>query len=599
MSSVQQTSGNQSPHAREMDAAKQLISAKVFATFLTTVSIGLLLMFLTLIVPFFTEHPTTLPTQLTQQIGIALFVAGLVSLFTGILVDNTRDRLEGQISKFLQTTVTEKLTNIQEQTEEQTKRLQDNVTKELTTIQDGIKAQTEQFVDTSASLQAMSKMDITHMYLERKNAIGDIRQDLGNLSISKIRLIGISLNDFVRDSGVFHEVWKVIEGYIRGDSTTYALNQILDIQVLIIDPACQGAHLRSLGEYRDSPNEAGKSRLAMDVAFTQASLADLTKAVEKNPKVTFSFRFYQSPPLLFLLHTDTASYVQSYHFWRSRDPDTSMPLLRYSCKASIHDSMDAHFNWIWEKAAVSYSDYVEQHKHGTDKGLHQSGLINVFDDPKDAKDRILALLKGKTEYLYLQGFSLRSYADEADKLYWQIEDLVKEGIVDIRILLINPDSEQAIYRAFREYRLEDPLKHKKSFDDFSKGMYKSSQLYRDTERTIRQFRKIDNSKNTFHFKWYKTAPYCFMLMVDESVLVEQYHYGKIGPSVGTKILGRDMARFEYVKEPSDLYEVEKPLQTYYLMKEHFKFVYEECAEDVPDDFGVTNSEDTLSSNRTL
>ena len=581
MSSVPQTPDNQSTPIPEIDVAKKLIGAKAFVTFLITVSAGLLLMLLTLVIPFFMEHPTTLPTQLTQQIGIALFVAGIVSLLTGILVDTTRNELQRRIDKFLQTTVTEKLTTIQEKTEEQTERLQDNVTHELVTIKDGIKAQTEQFVDTSASLQAMSKMDITHMYLERKDAIGDIRQDLRNLNISKIRLIGISLNDFVRDSGVFHEVWKVIEGYIRGDGTTPALHETLDIRVLIIDPACQGAHLRSLGEYRDSPNEAGKSRLAMDVAFTQASLSDLARAVEKNSKVKFSFRFYQSPPLLFLLHTDTASYVQPYHFWRSRDPDTSLPLIRYNGKASIHNGMDAHFDWIWEKAAVSYSDYVEQHKHGTDKGLHQSGLINVFDDSKDAKDRILALLKGKTEHLYLQGFSLRSYADEADKLYWQIEELAKEGNVDIRILLINPDSEQAIYRAFREYRLED-TRHKMPFKEFRKGTYKSSQLYRDTERTIRQFRKIDNAKNTFHFKWYNTAPYCFMLMVDESVLVEQYHFGKIGPNVGTKILGRDMARFEYVREPSDLYDVEKPLQTYHLMKEHFRFVYEECAEDVPE-----------------
>jgi hypothetical protein len=112
-----------------------------------------------------------------------------------------------------------------------------------------------------------------------------------------------------------------------------------------------------------------------------------------------------------------------------------------------------------------------------DKGLRQSGVINVFDDPSDAKKRILSLIAGTKRRLYLQGFSLRSFFNGEDSLYWTIKDLAeqKDTDIDIKILLINPNSEQAIYRSYREYRLEDP-RAKMSYERFKEETYKSKQL---------------------------------------------------------------------------------------------------------------------------
>ena len=80
-----------------------------------------------------------------------------------------------------------------------------------------------------------------------------------------------------------------------------------------------------------------------------------------------------------------------------------------------------------------------------------------------------------------------------------------------------------------------------------------------------------------------------MMMSDESVLVEQYHYGKISQLVRTEILGRDMPileykRFDHIHGYIDIDDPSMPLQTYELMKSHFEFVFKKCAYEIPDEF---------------
>lgn len=600
----------------ERQYIRKIVSARALITFLFLCTLGLIFMLITYVIPFLKANPNSLLTLITQQIGITLFVTGIISIVAGSLIDNTRNQLENQVSDFLQNVVTKRLDEIQQNTENQTKHLEDQVTsklidiqkdfssqterlkaevtRELENIQENIRQQTNSFVGTSASLQAMGIVGISHMYLKRDNAIEDIKQDLANLNLSKIRLIGISLNDFVRDSGIFHGIWKVITEYTREQRKPPTTDNKLTIQILIIDPNCQGAYLRSQGEHRDS-KAIVQSRLAKDVDFTKDSLLELEEFVNRNEKeasVSFSFRVYQLPPMFFLLTTDAASYIQPYYFWRTRDPAIHLPFLRYNGNSDLHKGLNDHFDWIWNKASISSSEYFEHHQFGVDKGLHQSGVINVFDDPNDARERIVSLITKTQNRLYLQGFSLRSFFDGDTDLYWTIKQLSEQNKVDIKILLINPNSEQAIYRSFREYKLENP-NTKMSFEKFKEDTYQHAQLYRDTERTVRWLRKIASSETSFHFKWYNTAPYCFLLMVDDSVIVEQYHYGKVEPLAGTKILGRDMARIEYAREPADLYHTDKPVQTYQLLESHFNFVFDECAQEIPDTFGAISSDEAI------
>lgn len=346
----------------------------------------------------------------------------------------------------------------------------------------------------------------------------------------------------------------------------------------------QGAHLRSVGE--NLANQDQLDRLSSDLDLTIKTLTPMTRRVGLQPRpknVTFAFRLYRVPPGIFLLRTNTTSYMQSYYFWKSHESKSSLPLLRLNDTEDIalHSSMKDHFDFLWNRASISSSKHQEQHQHGVDKGIHQSGTINVFSTSHEGKDRILWLIRN-TKRLYIQGFSLHSFFNNQSSLYAAIRERVKKGDIEIKLLLINPKSISAIYRSYREYRL-DPQANL-SFDEFKdKQEYKETKLYRETKESlhwIKQLKKLDIEDKIFHAKCYDTAPYCFLLMTDETVLVEQYHYGNQVPYEDDGKLGNDMTRFEYARIPPDLYEEQTPIQTYQLLENHFKFVFDICAHDV-------------------
>lgn len=578
----------------------RFIETVTIRNFLIICVAGLVLMLLTLVVPGLndatpSQHAMYLLSQTIQQIGIALFVTSIVSVIVTRLIENTRNELQDEVTARLnniQEDVTTGLASIERRTRNQADELKGEIKGELEIVKKEIDDQTKDLVKTSDSLQAMEETGIARIYHKRSDAIEDIKKDLEDVTLSSIRLIGISLNDFVQGSGVFHEIWKIIAEYARGLQQIPKPDGKLNIQVLVIDPDCHGAYLRAMGEQRKSAAATVSSRLALDINFTRDSLTEIKDAVNSkggNSNVSFDFRFYQLPPILFLLQLDIASYVQPYYFWDSRDPAVPMPLLRFKA-SDLHTGMTKHFDWIWQNASISWHEYIEEHLVGADKALRKRGVTNMFDSSKDARERILWLIEHTNDILYIQGFTLHSYFDGDSELYWAIRKLAEQKKVKIKILLIDPESEQARYRSWREHILqqEDLGESSLSWEEFGTGPHRETQLYTDTKRSIQWARSIAASLSdteTFRCKSYATAPYCFMLMSDSSVLVEQYHYGKINQPVGTMILGKDMPileykRFEHLSDLPNEDEPSKPLQTYHLMKSHFEFVFEKCADDI-------------------
>ena len=356
----------------------------------------------------------------------------------------------------MQEHVTNGLVSIEQRTRSQADELRDEIKGELDIVRREIDKQTKDLVKTSNSLRAMEGTGIARIYQKRSEAIEDIKHDLQVPNLSTLRLSGISLNDFVQGSGVFHEIWKIIAEYARGVQQIAKPGGKLDIKVLVIDPDCQGAYLRATGEQRKSAAATVSSRLALDINFTKDSLSEIRDAVNRkgeDTNVTFDFRFYQLPPILFLLQTDISSYVQPYYFWDSRDPAVPMPLFRFNT-SELNTGLTRHFEWIWQNASISSSEYIEQHLVGADKALRLRGVINMFDSSKDARERILWLIEHTSEILYIQGFSLHSYFDVDSELYWAIRKLAEQQKVKIKILLIDPESEQAKYRSWREHILQ-------------------------------------------------------------------------------------------------------------------------------------------------
>jgi hypothetical protein len=451
-------------------------------------------------------------------------------------------------------------------------------------IRRDISAQTGSLISTSKSLEAMDRCGIVQTYPSRTEAAQDIRNDIADPANSKVRLIGISLNDFVVGMDqTLMEAWKTIQAFVRGQRRINDKERGLDIRVLIIDPKCFGAKLRSEAESKYS--SALQKRLESEV---HAAAKDLQKlAMEARPGetgVSFECRLYRLPPILFLSWVDSVCYVQQYHFWSYRDNQTPTPILKFRSFAAsastypYHREMEHHFDWIWDNAAIPVDDYLESGVVGTDQGINQCGVVNVYTDSNKASDRIVHLLRRAEKKVSVQGISLNSFF-KPGALREAVSSVLENGKAELEVLLLDPDSEQAQYRSYRERLL---VSADQGYEGYMKdGEHKKSELYQDTNRTIQNIRyMVEDIRRRKGSSWaphltvglYASAPACFVLRVDDRLLVEQYHYGKIVRETRA-ILGKDMPLVEYCEAPSRLYEDESnPLRRPFgLLADHFEY----------------------------
>src|SRR6185437_14632752 len=104
-------------------------------------------------------------------------------------------------------------------------------------------------------------------------------------------------------------------------------------RILLIDPMCLGARLRSAAESR---NSVMVGRLEHDVSDAANALAELKRMVENNraEDVSLEVKLYRLPPTMFLCHTEETAFVQQYHFWTKRLSDTPVPVIEYRARGS-------------------------------------------------------------------------------------------------------------------------------------------------------------------------------------------------------------------------------------------------------------------------
>ena len=158
--------------------------------------------------------------------------------------------------------------------------------------------------------------------------------------------------------------------------------------------------------------------------------------------------------------------------------------------------------------------------------------------------------------------------------------------------------EQAQYRSYRERLFADP---DLSFEAYlASGKHGDSDLFRDAERSISNLRRqVAALRRKLGQSWqpkllvkeYATAPGCFMLRVDDSVLVEQYHYGKVVPDDqkdAPAILGKDMPLIEYQGVGSALYDPIELRNPVILLNDHYEFAFARAKEITIWDSGSGN-----------
>ncbi|MDY0357735.1 MAG: hypothetical protein RBR19_17765 [Sedimentisphaerales bacterium] len=468
------------------------------------------------------------------------------------------------------------------------RRSEQQLSADLEELRGQVVSQTGTICRSASSLVAMHQADIVHFYKNRMEASTEIKTALEDTHVTEIKIIGISLNDFTRDEQrELQQAWKTIETYVSTGQPPKEADR-LDVKVLLIDPMSEGALLRSKAE----GCEDRVSRLQEDVGIAISDLYALERQ-SKNEKVTFEAKVYRTAPILYLVWTPCTAFVQQYYFRpRHRDVNVSIPVAQYSNKPccdthphSIHEELRFHFDWIWDNASVSLKKYVDEHCMGIGAAVNEAGITNIYYDSDLSRQRILHLIRQPdNKRLWIKGISLRSFFRWGD-LFDALTTVARRPDIDLRILLINPDSEQANMRSFREFAMTgSPM----TFDGFDDDARRDQRLYKDTVESINQVRgflqecRQREEKVEMRVKLFRSATEAFLLITDDSVLVEQYHYGKIGPGLdgetSRKILGGDVPLIEYSRREKSGDNILK--DPYRIFSDHFEFVFDHYAASI-------------------
>jgi hypothetical protein len=208
--------------------------------------------------------------------------------------------------------------------------------------------------------------------------------------------------------------------------------------------------------------------------------------------------------------------------------------------------------------------------------MRAAGIESVLYDGTIRRQRILSLLKNENnKTIWIKGITLHAFFEYGD-LFDALCEACDRKETDIRILLIDPACEQAAVRSFREFLIHNPDAPRANFD---KAAQERQPLFRDTNETIETIQDLLHGlgrDSRLKAKMFQSGPEAFMLLTDESVLVEQYHFGKLG--VGKGILGGEVPLVEYRRMEQPANPLNYP---YGLFKDHFNFVWRYCAVELP------------------
>ncbi|MDQ3935220.1 MAG: hypothetical protein M3340_11395 [Actinomycetota bacterium] len=522
----------------------------------------------------FESEPGETPLRFAlREVGAGLTVAGVVTICLYLLIQRNEDRFKDRLSGFIEEDVAEDLEEIKRE----------------------IAGQAQRLFDASSSLEALHASGVERVYEDRGLAGRELERALERSSITRLRLMGISLNDFVRSDQAegLHGVWEIIGKYVRGERPLPGDSDGLDIQILIVDSNCFGAQLRAHAETKEKGRTSLAGRLDSDVTQTALHLKELVRLAEENRErtnVTFDFRLYRLAPTLFVCHAegsgeeDGFSYVQPYYFWSRRDSGSALPLVRLQRGSALAAGVKDHFDVIWSEASTPGLEWVEGCEVGPEKGAYETGVVNVFTDKDQARHRMERVLERAERCVYIQGVSLKSFfsAGPASLLGALGRVLETRPEVEVKVLALDPDCGQARQRSYRELALSlRPGATLPPFDEYAADpeLHVRSLLHQDTSNTIEQMRSLDHP--SFHARLYDSTPPCFMLLVDDVVFVEQFHLGKLvegGQGLVTS-LGKDMPLVEYRRPPLEMFKqagmrLRSPVG---LLEDHFEFVFEHLA----------------------
>lgn len=401
---------------------------------------------------------------------------------------------------------------------------------------------------------------IVCIHQNRGEAAEDI---LDAMQTSKtIRVMGVSLRDYFTPGGKHHaQIDRLLKDIVD--------SKVREFRTLLLNPYSDQAKIRaereSLGDFAEKDAYI-KSGLYSEV---KQSIQYLLRKCN-SPRVIG--KLYKSAPTCFLVITDDFTYLEQYHYGLAESglKGGNVPVLKFSSNSDVANQLTGHFDYVWIHHSIAFHETEVAMMVGVPKNAEECQLVNLFPTRADAVRRIEYLFQyeatqaiaaqanaassnagasettpqdGAHRVVRLIGISLRDFFNKGP-FYTSMKTRFGSKPILVQALLLDPHSEQGKLRSERE----DP------------GLPPSS-LYTDVRSSLKYIVRLNSTGTEVQARLYRGAPSCFVVLTEDSAIVEQYHYGSEDP--GDTILGGRVPVLEFHKDSS----------MYSALFEHFRYMW--------------------------
>jgi len=431
--------------------------------------------------------------------------------------------------------------------------------------------------------------------------------DINFLSSYKgpLKIVGILPSDF--DDIIYSlpgKTWKLKDILVEGTNIRSGDENENKINILILAPFSSGTYLKN--------NSIESYNLYTKVYKSLEELTTLLSGLTPEQKKKVDIRLCHSFPISRMLLTDKFAFVQPNILHNEiYDPKKLIPLFKFEKKSDdddeIFNDLENHFKTIWKYDSMSLDEFIH-HEVGTHFALNQMKSYNIYiprsqelEKKFDPFERMKYLINNTKEILWIKSVSARllfhktSNNDSNKTLYDELEEKINT-IKDVRILLIDPECENAKMRSYREYILDNHQNGNDisynnlntSYEDFKNSEYalnnfqppvllshtktsiiRAKKLIHELEKKKKSLNDISIINESFYVRKYTSPPDSAFIITDTVALFEPLHYGMIqNNNNNDKILSGHMPMHEFQRaENADV------LVPYNLIKNNFEFVF--------------------------
>lgn len=384
----------------------------------------------------------------------------------------------------------------------------------------------------------LEKSGIVKIYSSRQEAKPRFEQLVDDPKVKNIYIAGISLREFLTDQGGMRSIWEGIQQRLAREENTSQKKKLpanlrFTVHLLLLDPKS------SEGYFRYSIEKPQLKNHPKDIWDGLSEVADTQKSIYEGQQDFLRLRLFEHCPFSFVFFTNTTAFVEQYYY-KTRTKNVPFPLIEYS-----QDS--AHFNEVRRSLEVIWENgYEELPAVGTAIPLIKAGVKNIFrvderrNQAKRQIRRISETEEGTIDVLTITG---RHYVNDSDTVS-ALKEAASRQNVSVRLAILNPISQQAIFRSIADIAVTDK-RIRKSIAEYDWEIHRKSRLYRRVYDTIREIQNWTDEGLAVELRLYSSSAGSALLLTPNAAFAGKYVYGRSKRLEGQAELQSEYPMFEF------------------------------------------------------